>query len=176
MIKFLHRVFKNVIAIEVFAVSFLIVAACVNQSLYNDLVMVFRMQKWTLLSCGFIMFFSNLIFILSDFKKVKNSDAISIEGENGVITISAQAICNYIIKLQPEFPTIMKLQPKVVAKKRYIDILVFVRVKPDPQIHEACEVLQKRIRDTLANALGILEVRKIEISIREISGRYHDMI
>jgi uncharacterized alkaline shock family protein YloU len=99
-----------------------------------------------------------------------------MEGENGVITISAQAIKNYIVKLSPEFPSVVKLQPKIISKKRYIDIIVLVRVKPDPQIHEACEVLQKRIRETLANALGILEIRKIEINIREISGRYTDLI
>jgi uncharacterized alkaline shock family protein YloU len=174
--KLLHRLFKDIIAIMVFIVSITIVIACSTSGFWNDFVLVLGNARFYFLFFGIALFFCNLIYILSGVKNEKRDDCISIEGENGVVTISAQAIRNYIVKLSPEFPSMVKLQPKIISKKRYIDIIVLVRVKPDPQIHEACEVLQKRIRDTLANALGILEVRKIEINIRDISGRYTDLM
>jgi competence protein ComGC len=174
--KFLHRLFKDIIAIAMFVVSVTLIIACSSEGLWNDFVMVFGDARFYLLFFGIALFFCNILYVLSGMNIEKSDECISIEGENGVITISAQAIKNYIVKLSSEFPSIVKLQPKIISKKRYIDIIVLVRVKPDPQIHEACGVLQKRIRETLASALGILEVRKIEINIREISGRYTDLI
>ena len=174
--KLLHRLFENIVAIVMFIVSITVIIACSSESLWNDFVMVFGDARFYLLFFGLALFFCNVLYILSGMNNEKRDESISMEGENGVITISAQAIKNYIVKLSPEFPSVVKLQPKIISKKRYIDIIVLVRVKPDPQIHDACEVLQKRIRETLANALGILEIRKIEINIREISGRYTDLI
>lgn len=174
--KLLHRLFKIVIAIVMFTVSITVIIACSTEGLWNDFVMVFGNARFYLLFFGIALFFSNILYVLTGINMEKSDECISMEGENGVITISAQAIKDYIVKLLPEFPSIVKMQPQIISKKRYIDIVVLVRVKPDPQIHNACEVLQKRIRETLANALGILEIRKIEINIKEISGRYADLI
>lgn len=174
--RLLHRLFKDIVAVVLFVLSVGIVIACSTEGFWNDFVLVLGQGRVDFLFFGLALVFISLIYLLTGINNEKRDDCISIEGENGVITISAQAIRNYIMKLAPEFPSVVKLQPKVISKKKYIDIVVMVRVKPDPQIHEACEVLQKKIRDMLANALGILEVRKIEINIREISGRYTDLM
>ena len=35
-------------------------------------------------------------------------------------------------------------------------------------MHEICELVQKRIKETLQEGLGITEVKNVEISVREI--------
>lgn len=94
---------------------------------------------------------------------------LSFDGENGRVSISTNAICNYVGKLVEEFPSVVSMRPTVVPGRRAIDLVIHVRVKPGPQIHEVCEVLQKRAREVMASGLGICEVRRVEVKVREIS-------
>ncbi len=55
-----------------------------------------------------------------------------------------------------------------------IDIIVDLRVKAGPQLHEVCEVLQRRVRETMANGLGISDVRRVEVNVKEISSEHRD--
>ena len=97
---------------------------------------------------------------------------LSFDTDSGRVSISTEAICNYIAKLATEFPSVVRMRPKVIPRRGVIDILVNVRIKAGPQIHEVCEVLQKRVRDSLASGLGISEVRRVEVSVKEISSEH----
>ena len=94
---------------------------------------------------------------------------LSFSNEEGTISISTVAISDYLSKLGTEFPSIVKMQPIVIPRHKAVDILVALRVKAGPQIHEICEVLQRRVRETMVNGLGISDVRKVEVSVKEIS-------
>jgi uncharacterized alkaline shock family protein YloU len=97
---------------------------------------------------------------------------LSLDTESGRTSISTDAICNYVGKLAGEFPSIVRMSPRVIPRRGTIDILVNVRIKAGPQIHEVCEVLQKRVRDCLASGLGISDVRRVEVSVKEISSEH----
>ena len=64
---------------------------------------------------------------------------------------------------------------KIAFRRReLIDIVVDLRVKAGPQLHEVCEVLQRRVRETMSSGLGIADVRRVEVSVKEISSEHKD--
>jgi uncharacterized alkaline shock family protein YloU len=94
---------------------------------------------------------------------------LSFSNEQGAVNISTDAIAEYISKLAPEFPSIVKMTPVVIPHRRKIDIMVEVRIKAGPQLHEICEVLQKKIRESMEKGLGIFDVEKVIVSVDKIS-------
>lgn len=112
------------------------------------------------------------VYLLSSAPRKKPTRFLSFENDDGRISISTDAIRDYIAKLASEFPSVIRMAPNVLASKEGIDIAIDLRVKAGPQIHEVCEVLQKRVRESLANGLGISELRRVEISVKEISSEH----
>ncbi len=51
-------------------------------------------------------------------------------------------------------------------------MVVDVRIKAGPQLHEICEVLQNRVRETMIKGLGIPEVRRVVVCVKEISSEH----
>lgn len=109
-----------------------------------------------------------VIFFLSAIPSRKREQFLSIDQDGGTVSISTAAIADYINKLVDEFPSVIKMTPEIIPQRKSIDILVKVNVKASPQIHEACELLQTRIREAMTNGLGITEVRRVEVSVRKI--------
>jgi uncharacterized alkaline shock family protein YloU len=66
----------------------------------------------------------------------------------------------------------MKMRPVVVPMRRAIDIAVELRVKAGPQIHEVCELMQSRIREAMSNGLGISDIRRVEVTVKEIAAEH----
>ncbi len=97
---------------------------------------------------------------------------LSFSNEQGAVNISTDAISDYVGKLAPEFPSIVKMTPIVVPHRRRIDIVVDVRIKAGPQLHEICEVLQHRVRESMEKGLGITDVRRVIVSVKQISSEY----
>jgi uncharacterized alkaline shock family protein YloU len=94
---------------------------------------------------------------------------LTFRNEDGAVSISSDAISEYLTRLMAEFPSIVKMRPRVVPRRNEVDIVADVRVKAGPQIHEICEMLQRRIRETMVSGLGISEVRRVEVSVKQIS-------
>jgi len=114
------------------------------------------------------MFCMGIIYTLAGTRVRARTKQLSFDNEGGTVSISTEAICDYIMKLTPEFPSVMKLTPEVVASRGAIDLVVGVRIKAGPQIHEVCELLQQRVRESVTNGLGISDIRRIEVSVAEI--------
>lgn len=115
------------------------------------------------------------VFVLSGFRPRERERFLSFRNEGGTVSISTVAISEYICKLAAEFPSIVKMYPRVVPGRNCIDIVIDVRIKAGPQIHEVCEVLQGRVRENLATGLGISEVRRVEVSVRQISPEHRSV-
>ncbi len=112
------------------------------------------------------------IHVLSGIGPSGSNRFLSFANESGVVSIGTDAIANYIGKLAPEFPSIVRMSPRVAPRHKTIDVVVDIRIKAGPQLHEICEVLQKRVRESLATGLGISEVRRVVVNVREISSEH----
>jgi uncharacterized alkaline shock family protein YloU len=60
------------------------------------------------------------------------------------------------------------MRPNVRPRRGGVDLLVDVRVKAGSQVHEVCELLQQRVRERVVEGLGISEVRRVEVNVRDI--------
>jgi len=109
-----------------------------------------------------------LIFALLELRGRRREQFLSFDNEGGTVSISTDAIADYILKLASEFPSVVRMQPRVAPRRRSVDIRVDLRVRAGSQIHEVCQLLQQRVRESMVNGLGIAEVRKIEVNVREI--------
>ena len=119
--------------------------------------------------CYGIAVFSFLaIYALTAIPNRRRRRLLSFDNEGGTVSISTDAICDYIGKLSTEFPSVVKLNPEVIAARNSIDLIVGVRIKAGPHIHEVCELLQQRVRESVTNGLGISQIRRVEVSVSDI--------
>jgi len=109
-----------------------------------------------------------VIFALSAIPQQKRDRYLSFDSEGGTVSISTAAICDYVAKLAQEFPSVARLTPRVIPRRNMIDITVDLRVKAGPNIHEVCELMQQRVRESVTNGLGISQIGRIEVSVKDI--------
>jgi len=127
------------------------------------------LESWVLrLSGGIFLVLLALLFALTSTPPRRRSEFLSYDDDGGTISISTEAIANYVAKLAEEFNSVVRMRPHIIAGRHAVDILVDVKIKAGPDIHEVCRLLQKRIRDAVTVGLGIAAVGKVEVSVAEI--------
>ena len=109
-----------------------------------------------------------VIFLLTGIPGKRRDRLLSFDNEGGAVSISTEAICDYVGKLATEFPSIVRLKPTVLPVKKAVDLRIGVKIKAGPQIHEVCELLQQRVRESVTNGLGISQIRNVEVSVTDI--------
>jgi uncharacterized alkaline shock family protein YloU len=95
---------------------------------------------------------------------------ISFDSEDGAVSISVNAVCDFIRKLGDEFGAVISLEPKIRSEKDLISIDLDVKIQTGSRIPELSQQLQNRVRESIRDGLGIVEVREIKVHIREIVG------
>jgi len=108
------------------------------------------------------------LFLLTGLRPKRRERFLSFDAEGGTVSISTDAIADYVSKLAAEFPSVVRMKPEITPSRGAISINVDVRVKAGPQIHEVCELMQRRIRESVANGLGISEIRRVVVSVSEV--------
>lgn len=126
-------------------------------------------DRVTGLVAGLLLLGLGVLLLASEAPRKRRDRFLSFRNAGGAVNISTEAIAEYIGKLAPEFPSIIRLSPVVVPRRRRIDIIVDLRIKAGPQLHEICEVLQKRVRESMESGLGIQDVRHVIVCVKEIS-------
>lgn len=150
----------------------MIAAATSPDEQWAAMIEHFLGTRVVLFCLGMGLFSLGALLALTGIGRRRRERFLSFDTDSGRVTISTDAICNYIVKLAQEFPSIVRMTPRVIPRRGMIDVLVNVCIKAGPQIHEVCEVLQKRVRDSLASGLGISEIRRVEVSVKQISSEH----
>jgi uncharacterized alkaline shock family protein YloU len=95
---------------------------------------------------------------------------ISFESEHGEVSISVNAVRDFIRKLGDEFSAVISLDPQIRYEKKLIRVDLNVKVQTGARIPELSKMLQERVRESLRDGLGIVEVREIKVKIQQIAG------
>jgi uncharacterized alkaline shock family protein YloU len=95
---------------------------------------------------------------------------ISFESDEGTVSISVNAVRDFIRKLGEEFSAVISLEPKLREERKKINIDLDVKVESGSRIPELSHILQNRVRESVRNGLGITEVNEIKVRIQEIIG------
>ncbi|MDA0991249.1 MAG: hypothetical protein O3A51_10925 [Verrucomicrobia bacterium] len=166
--KVFHRLVGIVLFVLLAAVCVWVIRQAVHGHWAEGVATITSVDPW--MGCWSAVGLLSLagLYVLTGIQKPTGRKLLSFDNEGGTVSISTVAICDYITKLAPEFPSVVKLSPRVVTARNAVDIIVGVRIKAGPQIHEVCELLQRRVRESMTNGLGISQVRRVEVSVSDI--------
>ncbi len=167
--KFLNRLAGTLIVIVfILASAWLVYSATSPESWRAALLEIAGLQRsiviWVAVGLLCIVF----IFALSAVPGARKQRLLSFDNEGGAVSISTEAICDYVGKLIAEFPSVVRLAPKVLPVRNGVDLRIGVKIKAGPQIHEVCELLQQRVRESVTNGLGISQIRNVEVRVTDI--------
>ncbi len=95
---------------------------------------------------------------------------ISFESDNGDVSISVNAVRDFVRKIGDEFGAVVSLEPQIRSEKDMISIDLNVKIQTGTRIPELSQMLQDRVRESIRNGLGIVEVRDIKVKVQEIVG------
>jgi len=167
--KLLRKIIGTIILLAATALSVAVLFAAVSSARWTELSSMVARGRFTAVFGAIAVLCLVFIMTATLRRRDRKSRILSFHNDDGTVSISTTAIEDYICKLGSEFPSVVRMVPSVLPRRGCVDILVHVRIKAGPQIHEICEVLQRRVRETLTTGLGISEVRRVEVSVTEIS-------
>ncbi|MDP6525835.1 MAG: hypothetical protein QGI24_06100 [Kiritimatiellia bacterium] len=169
MTSLLHRMTRMLIVLLMLSCGLYVLCMGVSASRWNFFVDVTRAGRSVGIAAGFGVVCLAFLYMLSGYRRGKRRERyLSFDNDGGTVSISTVAISDYVCKLSPEFPSIVSLNVDVIPVRNSVDLLVGVRIRAGSQVHEVCELLQQRVRESMINGLGISQVRRIEVSVREI--------
>jgi uncharacterized alkaline shock family protein YloU len=95
---------------------------------------------------------------------------ISFDSEEGGVSISINAVRDFIRKLGDEFGAVISLDPKICTDRDLLRVDLDVRIQTGTRIPELSLLLQNRVRESIREGLGIVEVSEIKVRVQEIVG------
>jgi uncharacterized alkaline shock family protein YloU len=116
------------------------------------------------------LIFVLLLYALTAFRLPEKQQFLAYDIEGGNVSISLQAVQNFLGRLAQEFAAVDDLSPTVRARQGTVDVQLDVRIKAGAQIPELCRMLQERARTILSEKVGISDVREVRVRVQEITG------
>ena len=119
---------------------------------------------------GLVLVLSVLLRVAAASKRGPKEAFIDFQSDEGSVGISTKAIQDFIERVGKEFAAVKSIESRLVKGKNGLDISVGVRVLSGNKIPELSQVLQQRIRESVRESLGLEDVGKITIQVKEIIG------
>jgi uncharacterized alkaline shock family protein YloU len=131
----------------------------------------YQYDRWyEAMGLGGIMVLLSLLYLVTFGPRRPQVRYISFDSGNGSVSISVNAVRDYIRKLSGEFGAVVSIDPKIRAEKDSISLDLNVNLVAGARIPELSQALQNRVRDSLRDGLGIDEVKDIRVRVQEITG------
>jgi len=127
-------------------------------------------NRWMGAGAGALMVLVSLLHLITFSPRRKKMKTISFDSEGGVVSISVSAVCDFIRKLGDEFESVKNIEPKLRSEKEMVSIDLNLKVRTGTRIPELSAQLQARVRESIREGLGIVDVREIKVNISEIVG------
>jgi uncharacterized alkaline shock family protein YloU len=129
-----------------------------------------RESWYQAMGIGGIMILLSLLYLVTLGPGRPKVRYISFDSGNGSVSISVNAVRDYIRKLSGEFSAVVSIDPKIRAEKESISIDLNVNLVAGARIPELSQTLQNRVRESLRAGLGIEDVKEVKVLVQEITG------
>ena len=164
--KMLHGLIKCVLSVGLLILGVLLLANVVafhtplGDFLINDKLGQFLVG----ISAVFIV----LLYWLTGIP-VKEERFLTFENEGGTISISVKAINDFLAKLADEFAGIIRLRADVATSRNgRIEVRLDVSVKAGTKVQQLSQVLQQKVRESMRENLGIMEIHVVKVNVSSI--------
>ena len=172
MIRFLHVLSGAVIWVVFAAIGGALVYDANGLRTGADILGdIYARENWLQALClgGFMVSLAMLYLVTFAPRRTKTR-YLSFDSGDGSVSISVNAVRDFIRKLGDEFGAVVGIDPKIRTDKDSISIDLDVKIQTGARIPEFSQMLQNRIREGMHDSLGIAEVKEIKVRIQEIVG------
>lgn len=171
MIKFLHILSGLLVWVSFALLSLVLIFANVFHVENGILGAFYFPEMWLNALClGGFMVFSVMLYLFTFAPRRPKVRYISFDSGNGSVSISVNAVRDYIRKLSGEFSAVVSIDPKVRAEADRISIDLNINLVAGARIPELSQALQERVRESLRDGLGVEDVHEIKVRVEEITG------
>ena len=128
-----------------------------------------KIEWYKAMGVGGVMVLLSLLYFVTFGPRRPRAKYISFDSGNGSVSISVNAVREYIRKLSGEFSAVVSIDPKIRAEKDSISIDLNVNLVAGARIPELSQALQMRVRESLRDGLGIEDVKEVKVLVQEIT-------
>ncbi len=127
------------------------------------------------LALGCCMIILPLLTFLAALGADRKGAFISFDNENGTVSVSVEAISNLLCKLAKEFKEIATMDADIpIRPDGKIAVNIWLKIFAGCRVQDFAAFLQQRVKETLKEALGIVDVAEVTVTIKEIIDREPD--
>lgn len=119
---------------------------------------------------GLVLLVLILIYLGTFGRSRKNNRFVSFESDSGSVSVSVNAVRDFVRKIGDEFGAVVSLDPRVYPDRNMISIDLNVKIQTGTKLPELSGLLQGRVRECIRDGLGITDVREITVKVQEIVG------
>ena len=127
-------------------------------------------RGWALLA-GLVLLGLLIAYLITGIRPRASGDQyLSFTRNGATVSILLRAVTDYITRIGEEFAAIVAMKPRVRPRGRTMEVDLELRIKAGTQIPELCQLLQERVRESLAQDLGLTDIKRIRVQVKEIVG------
>ena len=171
----MKRVVHIVIGIVLVAIlvgqGALLIHMAYSQECWEQCMDTLREERgWGALA-GIVLLALVIVYLITGIRRKPEGEQYLAFSSNGTtVSILLKAVNEFIGKIGDEFAAIVYLRPSVRPRGRSIDITLDIRVLAGTQIPELCQLLQERVRESVRQNLGLSEIKRIRVQVKDIVG------
>ena len=128
------------------------------------------LQSWKAAGLGGLIILISMLYLVTFSPRRAKMRYISYDSGEGSVSVSDNAVREYISKLSGEFSNVVSIDPKIKSERDGLSIDLHVELVAGSRIPELSQALQSRVRETLRNGLGIADIKEVKVRVQEIVG------
>ena len=126
---------------------------------------------WIKVSAGVGIVLYLFAFLLTGLAWRRRRSFITFQNENGFVSVSADAVQDYLDALKGEFAAVAWLKSRLRVSRGALAVGLVLGVRDGTRIPELCKLVQARVREVLEEHLGTCDLAGVSVEVAEIRSR-----
>ena len=120
---------------------------------------------------GVVVVLYPFAYLLTGLACRRQKSFITFENENGTVSVSTDAVQEYLNSLKNEFAAVIALKSHLRVVRGALEVGLVLGVRDGTQIPEMCKLMQTRVRELLEEHLGTCDLAGVSVEVNEIRSR-----
>ena len=126
---------------------------------------------WARVVAGVLVVLYPFAYLLTGLAGRRHKTFITFENDSGTVSVSAEAVQEYLNSLKGEFAAVIALKSHLRVVRGALDVGLVLGVRDGTQIPELCKLMQARVRELLEEHLGTCDLAGVSVEVAEIRSR-----
>lgn len=171
MKRIIHLLTGLMILLVVVASALWLIHLASRPDCWTEYIAALQAERgWGMLAGIVLLVLVSVYALTAGRAKVDGEQYLSFKNNGATVSILLRAVTEFIAKIGDEFAAIVSMKPSIRPRAASIDIDLDIRVKAGTQIPELCQLLQERVRESMKVNLGLTEIKRIRVQVKDIVG------